>query len=220
MATVLNTESESRAALTDYLYLPEVSWQTYVNLRRESDNSGRHLRITFDQGRMEIMSPSQKHKHKKTLIGRMIETYTEELNIPINSSGSTTFQDELAEKGLEPDECYYVQNEAAVRGLDDIKLGIDPPPDLAIEVDITTSVIKRLPIYAAFGFPEVWRYRKGLIEVHVLGEGGQYYLSDSSRCFPNLPVANLADFLTTKGQTDETTWIRGFRAWVRETLAS
>lgn len=220
MATVLSTEYESRSDLSDYLYLPEVSWQTYVNLRRESDNSGRHLRITFDHGRMEIMSPSQKHEHKKTLIGRMIEAYTEELNIPINSSGSTTFQDELAEKGLEPDECYYVQNEAAVRGLDDIKLGVDPPPDLAIEVDITTSVIKRLPIYASFGFPEVWRYRNGLIEVHLLGNDGQYSVHDSSKCFPTLPVSKLTEFLAMQGQTDETTWIRSFRAWVRESLAS
>jgi Uma2 family endonuclease len=219
MATV-TTEYSSRAELSDYLYLPEVSWQTYVNLRRESDDSGRHLRITFDRGEMEIMSPSRKHEYKKRFIGRMIETYTEELNTPISSVGSTTFKDELKQKGLEPDECYYVQNEALVRDLEEIKLGVDPPPDLAIEIDITTTVVKRLPIYAAFAFPEIWRYRKGVIEVHLLGDDGQYQISNSSKCFPKLPITKLTEFLSQAGQTDETTWIRSFRAWVRESLTA
>jgi Uma2 family endonuclease len=218
MATVTGFDIPSRAGLSDYLYLPVVSCQTYVSLRQESDESGRHLRITFDEGEMEIMSPSRKHEYTKSLIGRMIEAYTEELNIPISSSGSTTFQDELKEKGLEPDECYYVQNEAAVRNRMALQLGLDPSPDLAIDIDITTSVVKRLPVYAAFGFPEVWRYHSDTIEVHLLGSDRQYRISATSRCLPELPIEKLSEFLLRRGETDETTWIRSFRKWVRDEL--
>jgi Uma2 family endonuclease len=164
---------------------------------------------------MEIMSPSQKHERGKTLIGRMIETLTEELGIPLLSVGSTRFDDELLDAGLEPDECYYVQHEADVRGKE-IKLGEDPPPDLVVEVEITTSVIKRLPISAALGFPEIWQYTNETIVIHLLQNTGQYATAEQSQALPMVPVTRLAEHLQRCDDTDETTWIRAFRQWVRD----
>src|SRR3990170_9162964 len=192
--------------LQEHVYLPGVSFATYESLVTEIEDR-RRLRITYDRGRMEIMSPSQGHERGKRLIGRMIETLTEELGIPILSVGSTTFKDELKDCGLEPDECYYVQHEADVRGRK-IKLGEDPPPDLVLEVDVTTSVIDRFPIYSALGFPEIWQYVDGEIMIHLLQKNGQYAIRDQSAALPMVSVKKLVEHLDRSDKTDETTWIR------------
>jgi Uma2 family endonuclease len=131
------------------------------------------------------------------------------------SCGSTTFKDELKDCGLEPDECYYIQHEADVRGRK-IKLGDDPPPDLVVEVDITTSVVKRLPIYAALGFPEIWQYIGSEIVIHQLQPTGIYAITPQSLALPMVPVSKLVEHLERSDQTDETTWIRVFRQWIRD----
>lgn len=199
--------------LQEHVYLPGVSYETYEALITEIQDR-RRLRITYHNGRMEIMSPSQKHERGKTLIGRMIETLTEELNIPIFSVGSTTFKDELRDCGLEPDECYYVQHESDVRGKK-IELGKDPPPDLVLEVDITTSVIDRFPIYAVLEFPEIWQFVGGDIVIHLLQANGQYVVTERSLALPMIPIKRLTEHLERASAIDETTWIRQFRQWVR-----
>jgi Uma2 family endonuclease len=196
----------------EHVYLPGVSFATYEALVTEIDDR-RHLRITYYHGEMEIMSPTQDHERGKKLIGQMIEALTEELGIPRMSCGSTTFKDQLLECGLEPDECYYIQHEAVVRGRT-VKLGVDPPPDLVVEVDITTSVIDRFPIYAALGFPEIWQYVDGEIVIHLLQGGGQYVVAEQSAALPMVSVPKLVEHLDRCHETDETTWIRAFRKWV------
>ena len=161
------------------------------------------------------MSPTQEHERGKRLIGRMLETLTDELGIPIMSFGSTTFKDQLLDCGLEPDECYYVQHESEVRGRT-IKLGFDPPPDLALEVDITTSVIDRFPIYAALGFPEIWQFVDGDIVIHLLQQNGDYAVAQKSMALPMVSIEKLTEHLDRCHETDETTWIRAFRQWVRD----
>ncbi len=198
----------------EHVYLPGVSYSTYDALVSEVGDY-RNLRFTYDHGRMEIMSPTQDHERVKKLFGQMIEALTEELGIPRMSCGSTTFKDELRDCGLEPDECYYVQHEADVRGKK-IKLGEDPPPDLVLEVDITTSVLDRLPIYAALGFPEIWQYVDEEIVVHLLQPNGQYAASVQSLALPMVSVKKLVEHLDRCNKTDETTWIREFRRWVQD----
>jgi Uma2 family endonuclease len=198
----------------EHVYLPGVSYSTYEALVTEIQDR-RRLRITYHHGRMEIMSPLQEHERPKKLIGRMIEVLTEELGIPIMSLGQTTFKDQLLDCGLEPDECYYIQHEVDVRGRT-VKLDQDPPPDLVVEVDITTSVIDRFPIYASLGFPEIWQYTDGDIVIHVLQENVQYTVAQKSRALPIVDKKNLVAQLDRCHQTDETTWIRAFRQWVRD----
>ena len=215
MSTI--TPTKAPVALQEHVYLPGISFATYESLVTEVGDS-RNLRFTYDHGRMEIMSPSQDHERAKKLFGRMIEIVTEELNIPVMSFGSTTFKDELRECGLEPDESYYIQHEAIVRRRK-IKLGEDPPPDLVVEVDVTTSVIDRFPVYAALGFPEIWQYVDGEIVIHLLQTSGQYTVGQQSLALPMVAVNKLVEQLERCHETDETTWIRAFRRWVQGGLS-
>jgi Uma2 family endonuclease len=200
--------------LQEHVYLPGVSYSTYEALVTEIEDR-RRLRITYYHGEMEIVSPTQDHERAKKLFGQMIEAITEELGIPRMSCGSMTFKDQLLDCGLEPDECYYIQHEADVRGRT-VKLGQDPPPDLVVEVDITTSVINRFPVYAALGFPEIWQYVDGDIVVHILQHDGQYAVTEKSTALPMASTKKLVEHLNRCHLTDETTWIRAFRQWVRE----
>jgi len=211
----MSTIAPTKPSVPDYehVYLPGVSFATYEALVTEIEDR-RRLRITYHHGEMEIMSPTQDHERAKKLIGRMIEVLTEELGIPLMSCGSTTFKDQLLDCGLEPDECYYIQNEALVRGRT-VKLRVDPPPDLVVEVDITTSVIDRFPIYASLGFPEIWQYTDGDIVIHQL-QKNQYAVADQSAALPMVSISRLVEHLDRCHETDETTWIRAFRQWVRD----
>ncbi len=119
------------------ILLHDVSWQTYEALLREFDC--RPIRLTYDRGALEIRTLSHGHEHSAHLLGRLVEALTVELNVPIHSGGSTTFHQEAKQRGLEPDECYWVQNEPRMRGRKEFDFDADPPPDLAIEVDISRS---------------------------------------------------------------------------------
>jgi len=209
MATV-QLSSEQR------ILLHNVSWQTYETLLREFDE--RPIRLTYDRGDLEIMTLSHGHENYGKLTGRFVETLTEELNIAIHSGGSTTLKRELKKRGLEPDECYWIQNEPAMRGKKDFDQDNDPPPDLGIEIDITHSSLDRMAIYAALKVPEVWRFDGESFSVYRLGADGKYHLSKQSLAFPFLPLAEVLRFLRASDEQDETSLVRSFRRWVREHL--
>jgi Uma2 family endonuclease len=206
--SVVAPHAESRVVLRN------ISWETFEALLAETDRRG--TRFTYDRGMLEIMSPSREHEWIKRLIGRMIETMTLELNIPISSGGSTTLKMQLKERGLEPDECYYVAHEEQVRGRDEVDLAIDPPPDLAIEVDITASSLDQLSIYASLGVPEVWLCDGVKIRVYEFQAGGAYVQRERSPSFPFLCLEQIEQFLGQRGAMDETTLIRRFREAVRQ----
>ena len=201
---------------TGQVVLYNVPWSTYETLLADLDLPG--TRLTYDQGSLEIMSPSEEHERFKGLIGRIIETLTEELGIAIRAAGSTTWKRKALQRGLEPDECYYVANESRVRGQQTIDLAVDPPPDLVIEVEVTSSAIDKMPIYATLGVSEVWRYDGKTFFIDVLQADGNYARVSQSAAFPFLPMAELEAFLDRRNTTDDTSWIRSFRKWVRETL--
>src|SRR5438309_10063092 len=150
-------------ATEEPLVLENVRWSTYQALLR--DLGDRPIHLTYDEGRLEIMTLSPQHEILKTLFGRFIEQLTLELDIPIKSLGSTTIARKELKRGLEPDECYYIGRESLVRGKMEFNFKKDPPPDLAIEVDVTRSSVSRQRVYAALGVPEMWRYDG---ELHVL----------------------------------------------------
>jgi Uma2 family endonuclease len=193
-----------------------IDWKTYVAF---SDLLwDRHIRITYDRGEMELMTVSESHERGKTRLSRLVESLTEELAIDMAGLGSMTCRREDMERGFEPDECYWIAHEAAVRDREGIDFTRDPPPDLAIEVEISRSSIPRLPLYASLGVPEVWRWDGQRLIVVLLGDDGQHHESDRSLSFPFLPVAELVRFLTMTG-VSETQVIRAFREWVREQQA-
>lgn len=192
-----------------------IRWQTYEQMRDDLGDSP--IRLSYDRGELEIVTPSRPHERPKTLLGRMVETMTEVLAIPINSGGSTTFKRRDLEKGLEPDECYWVQNEVRVRGKKELDLRFDPAPDLAIEIAVTHSLVNRLGILAALGISEVWHF-DGTLTVLLLDDAGGYTPSPTSRCFPWLPLAPFAEHLARADDNDETIWIREFRRWVGDNV--
>jgi Uma2 family endonuclease len=193
-----------------------VSWQFYQTFLREL--ADRPIRLTFDRGSLEIMAPSFRHERYGGLLGRMVEMLTLELNIPIVSGRSTTFQREDLERGLEPDQCYYIRNEPRVRGKMALDLRYDPAPDLAIEVDISHSSLNRMAIYGALGVPENWCFDGENLLIHQLRPNPDYELCQQSACFPFLPVAELVPFLHQAAEMDETSLMRSFRDWVRQKI--
>ncbi|MBI4604916.1 MAG: Uma2 family endonuclease [Planctomycetes bacterium] len=200
-----------------HVLLQNVSWPTYQALLSDLGDH-RRGRLAYDRGKLEIMSPSLAHERFRRVIGRFIEAFTEELGIAVLSAGSTTLQHELRERGVEPDECYFVQNESLVRRRRRLDLSRDPPPDLALEIDVTKSSLDRLEIYAALGVPEVWRYDGRKLTFLQLTSGGKYGAVRKSRALKSLAPRDVMAFLGRLGTVDETRLVRSFRAWVRGRL--
>ncbi|MEL6384688.1 MAG: Uma2 family endonuclease [Cyanobacteria bacterium J06626_18] len=196
--------------------LQGVSWSTYQALIHDLESEP-GKRLTYDQGKLEIMAPSPPHEGFKKRVGRMVEVTTEETETEIRSLGSTTWSREDLAKGLEADECYYIQNERVVRGKAEIDLTTDPPPDLAIEVDITSSSMNRLAIYRALGVPEVWRHDGSTLTIYRLANN-EYRPQEKSEVLPLLGREGILRFLEASETLGETRWIREFRKWVQSRL--
>jgi Uma2 family endonuclease len=208
------TATEER--LLEKIVLHDISWQSYENLLREIGES--HYRLTYDDGALEIMALSFEHENVGEWISRLIVFLTLELRIPLCSGGSTTLKTSLKRKGLEPDKCYWISHEKEMRGKktwDDLN---DPPPDLAVEIDITRSSLDRQGIYAALQIPELWRY-DGSFKVLVLGPGGKYKEKAKSPTFPWLPLVEFAKFVGKLGSEEETNLTHSFIEWLRTDVA-
>jgi Uma2 family endonuclease len=203
--------------IKDYAYLEGVSWDEYETLLDEAGE--RPLRFTYDNGRLEIMTLSFGHEWLKRNLGRLIDLLAIVLDMPFQPGGSTTMKRKMKKKGLEPDECYWFEHEAQMRGRKErLDLDVDPPPDLAVEIDVTRSVLKRMGIYAAIRVPEVWRFRAKKLKAYLLQADGSYVASDFSRVFPFLAMADLQRFLEKAASMDQTTLSREFMAWVEKEL--
>lgn len=189
-----------------------ISWDTYQ--RMLADIGEGRTRLTYDEGRLEVMSPSPFHEKLKKLIGRLLEAYADAIEIELEGFGSMTCAREDLKKGLEPDECYYVQNAPAVMGRDDIDLTVDPPPDLAIEVEVSRSSVSRQPIYFALGVGEVWVFRAGKL-IPMLRGAESYEPATASRCFPDLPLDQFYEFVVIAQQQSQSAASKALREWVR-----
>lgn len=200
------------------LVLFGVSWKTYERLLRVFED--RRLRITYDRGALEIMTLTSEHERFKHLLRRLVEILVEELGWNLACYASMTFKRKKRKRGLEPDECFWIQNEPAVRSRDKIDLRSDPPPDLVIEIDWTRSSLNRLSIYAVMGVLEVWRFNGTTLTVHVLGPNGHYAESATSLAFPFLPMTEVTRFLGLRSSHSEMDLVRLFRTWVRDRIAA
>lgn len=192
--------------------IPHASWELYEQMLREFENQ--HIRLTYDQGRLVLMSPLPIHDRIKKLAGRLIETASSESGIRISSFGSASWKRKDLTKGLEADECYYVANEPAMRGKRDVDLLRDPPPDLAVEIDITHTPLDRVSIYGALGVSEIWRFDGERFEFVRRAAGGSYLPLKSSAAFPFMTPAILEQFIE-QAIDDEWGTIEAFRQWVR-----
>jgi Uma2 family endonuclease len=199
--------------------IDHLSWAEYEAIGEAlRDRAG--LRLTFSDGRLELMSTSFEYERLKSLVARLIDVLTEELDLGTIAAGSTTFKLEGLKKGVEPDLCYYAANAEHVRNKMTIDLTIDPPPDLVVEIDVTNSSVPRLAIYAALGVPEVWRWHNETFRVYELDPARTYQERPASTAFAvEFDPAAFLRFLTVGFREGDTPMARAFRAWLRQWVA-
>ena len=196
--------------------LHNISWQTFETLLKETGED-RGSRFAYDCGTLEIMTPLYEHENPKVQFDSFILVLAEELEIEIKSAGSTTLKRKATNRGIEPDNCYYIQNEPAVRGKQELDLETDPPPDLAVEIDITSSSVNKFRIYSTLGVPELWRYNGRDLKFYQLVEG-QYVECEFSSAFPLVSVAEMSRFIEQSKTIGEIALLKSFRAWVRKKI--
>jgi Uma2 family endonuclease len=199
------------------VFLTDINWQEFEDIL-EDLGEHRHSKIAYDNGILEIMAPLPEHEREKELISDFLKALLEELDIEFLTLGSTTFKNKKMMKGIEPDNCFYIKNEALIRGKDRLDLTTDPPPDLAIEIDVTSRTHPN--IYQALGVPELWRFEKGNLQINLLKEG-KYIESEFSEIFANFPLQKVLPQLVTQvKQVGRNKTMKLFRKWVREQIIS
>jgi Uma2 family endonuclease len=199
--------SEQRTVLHD------ISWETYEHLLADHRDSS-SPRFAYDQGVLEIMVVSSRHERPNRLISLLVELVAEEMDLDLENLGSTTFRRKDLQRGFEPASCFYIQSEERIRGKVEIDSDVDPPPDLVIEVDITSPSLDRFPIYAHFGVPEVWRYDGERVVVYEL-RNSKYVEVANSLALPWF-TSDILTRLVAQGLTmRRTSWARKVREWAR-----
>lgn len=194
----------------------DVSWDDYEQLLAElADRPG--VRVTYDDGKLEIMSPLPEHEKCKRFIERIIDALSDELDVNVEPLGSATWKRKRDRRGAEADTCYYVANAERIIGKRRIDLNVDPPPDLAVEIDATNESSIKFPIYSAFGIPEIWRYdvKRSRVEMYELREN-VYVEIHSSHAFPLLTAEALAGFIDQSKARGQKAAMSAFRLWLKK----
>lgn len=197
------------------LLVEDVNWQQFESILAELGER-RASRLSYSNGRLEIMVPLPEHEKAKEIIGDMVKILLEARQIAFESLGSTTLKNERMSQAVESDTCFYIQNQAAVIGKNRLDMSVDPPPDLAIEIDLTSRT--QLDNYQILRVPELWRYARRGLQINVL-QAEQYIESDVSPTFPTIPIVELVNQYTQQSQVSgRTRAIQAFKNWVRENL--
>jgi Uma2 family endonuclease len=194
------------------MLLKDISWQQLEKILEEMGEN-RAARISYSDGWLEIMVPLPEHEKDKEIFGELVRILLDKLEIDFEPFGSTTLKNERMRQAVEPDTSFYIQNQAAVIGKNRIDLNIDPPPDLAIEIDITSRT--RFDNYEILGVPELWRYQQQGLEIFLLREG-KYIKSSSSPNFPNIELVN--EYVRQCLTIGRSQAMRNFRNWVKDNL--
>jgi Uma2 family endonuclease len=204
------------APLRDRVLLYNLSWRQFENILGELGEC-RGTRVAYDNGTLEIMTPLPEHEYYKENISTAIQDIAEVLNRDYESLGSTTWRKQTKMAGVEPDNCFYFQNEPKIRGKLDYDLNQDPPPDLVLEIDITSKSLDRFPIYVRLEVPEIWSYDDGELKIYLLGEDEIYRESESSLVFPNLPVQEIPTIINQHRNSGRRTIRQKIREWAIST---
>ncbi|MCS7030568.1 MAG: Uma2 family endonuclease [Gloeomargarita sp. SKYG116] len=177
----------------------------------------RGSRIAYVDGVLEIRMPLPKHERLKSILSDIVKLLLEELGIDCECFGSSTFKNQKMDCGVEPDDCFYIQNYRQVIGKDRFDLTIDPPPDLVLEVDVTSKT--QLEAYIRLGVPELWVYADGELQIYLL-RNGVYQPVGESPISPGLPVKVwVQDVLNNSAQMGRSQALRTLRQTIRQHLA-
>jgi len=193
--------------------LNHISWKTYESLLEDHLDSSAP-RFAYDRGVLEIMSPSPEHERANRRMAQLVLAICEVWELDAEDFGSTTYKREDIERGFEPDSCFYIENEPLVRDKDRLDLDVDPPPDLVIEIDVTSFSMNKLPLYASIGVPEIWRYEDAEIEI-LLFDDGSYRKAPESRCLSGVRDATLTDLMRKSKTLRRTEWLKKIREAAR-----
>ena len=194
--------------------LENIRWEIYEHIL--SDHLDASVpRFTFDRGRLEIMRPSSEHEEYKQALTMLVVMLADGLGIDIRNLGSTTFKRTELERGFEADVCFYVQSTGRMHGKTPIDPAVDPPPDLVIEIEITAPVLNKLPVYAAFGVPEIWRYDGTRLRFLQLC-GSEYIKSEKSTALPKVSADDLSRLARQSVSLRSSAWLAELRNLVRE----
>lgn len=188
----------------------DLDWSRYQTIRQAIGND-RNVRLTYDQGVLEVTMPLEDHEFAVRMIALFIRVLVVELGMNVKTMGSTTLDREILDRSAEPDNAYYIQHWQQVAGRN-VDLDQDPPPDLVVEVDITHTDIKKMDLYASMGIPEFWRYNGEVWRIYCL-DGNQYHEVNVSPTFPQVPKGKLYEFLAQARQ-NEVNAERSLRQWI------
>jgi Uma2 family endonuclease len=202
----------------EHMVLRNISWEAFERIL--DDIGETHHRVTYQDGDLEFMTISFEHEHYGEWIARLIYFLAFELKIPLCGGGSTTLKMALKKVGLEPDRCYWIKNAKSMRNKKRWDALADPPPDLAVEIDITSSWLDRLEIYADLEVPEIWRFDGEAFRLLILGANGKYKARARSVAFPSLPMDGFVRYVKKLGSTDEQTLLEEFTQWLRSSVVS
>lgn len=184
-----------------------ISWQTFQQLLADRGERCGVL-LAYDRGTVELRMPSQEHEWIKTTLTQIVDAVAFARDLHYRSLGSTTFNRGDLDRGFEPDACFYLEHADAVTPEQPLDLASAPPPDLVIEVDITRFSMDKLPLYAALGVPEIWRYVDGQVEIRCLMEG-EYTVTDTSRVLPGIDAAQISYFINeARTAPNQTGWFK------------
>lgn len=193
--------------------LRNVNWNQFEAILTELGEQ-RSTRLAYSRGMLEIMAPLPEHEQTKIVIADLLKVLLDELDMDWEPLGSTTFKREDMQAGIEPDDCFYIQNHALMIGRTRIDLNIDPPPDLAIEIDVTSKT--QLSAYEALQVPEIWRYQNRELQISVLHEG-KYVETQTSSTFPGFPVIEgISRFPEMSRSAGTRPALKAFRQWIRD----
>jgi Uma2 family endonuclease len=215
--TSIISKPEIAAALANNAVLPNISWQTYQAMLTDMGDQ-RSIHLAYYHGILEIQMPLGLHETINYILERIVIALTEELDLGIRGFGSTRLNREDLAVGVEPDCCFYIQNSDRITGRE-IDLENDPPPDLVVEVDITSPSNRRFAIYRDLGVPEIWKYSDSSIRIYKL-QGDAYLENDFSLAFPMVSSEILNRFLQQSVSNDDNKLIREFRKWIRQQINS
>ncbi|MCM3873512.1 MAG: Uma2 family endonuclease [Pyrinomonadaceae bacterium] len=213
MATLLEPP-RIMEVLTDGVLLHNVSWSTYESLLRDHPDAA-SPRFTYDRGDLLIMVTSPEHEKINRTLNLLVDLLAEEFQVQSCAFGSTTYKRRDLKRGFEPDSCFYFKNEQRMRGKKRLNLAVDPPPELVVEIDISNSSLKKLPLFAAFGIAEVWRFDGQEMEILVL-QHNEYYRRENSLALPKVTAAAITRFLHESFKIGRLEWIKKVRAWAQQ----
>ncbi len=193
--------------------LQNVDWPEFEAILEElGDHRG--LRIAYFEGLLELRMPLPEYKRAKVVISHLLVTLLDELDQDWESLGSSTFKSKAMKAGIEPDDCFYIQNHALMIGKKRLDLTVDPPPELAIEIDLTSKT--QVSAYEALGVPEIWRYDQGRLQIY-LRQAGKSVESLTSLAFPNIPIIEgISQFVAFSQIAGTRPALKAFRQWIQE----